>query len=58
MILCAADTHLEPVIPYFPDKAVDSFGKHRCRDWQAVYIELERDVKEWRRWKKNHHTAE
>jgi hypothetical protein len=48
MVLCAADTHLEPVIPYLPKKAVNSFGLHRCRDWQAVYIELERDAKRWR----------
>lgn len=46
MVLCAADTHLEPVIPYLPEKAVDSFGLRRCRNGQAVYGELERDAEE------------
>lgn len=54
MILCAADTHLEPVIPYFPAKAVDSSGLHRCRDWEDVYTEVEKNEKEWRQSQQNH----
>lgn len=52
MALCAADTHLEPVVPYLSKKAVDLSRMHRCWDWSAVYAELERNEKEWREHKK------
>jgi len=54
MTLCAADTHLEPVISYLRPKAVDSFGSHRCRDWNAVYTEVEKNEKGWRQSQQNH----
>jgi hypothetical protein len=51
MALCAADVHLEPVAPYLLKLGVDPSGIHRCWDWSAVYAELERNAKEWHKWK-------
>ena len=41
MILCRADTTLEPVDPRLGPKAVQSAVTHTCRDWTRVYSLLE-----------------
>jgi len=41
-ILCRADTHLESVRSEYGGKSVQPFVTHEdCRDWEAVYAQLE-----------------
>lgn len=43
MILCRSDTQLEPVRSEYGGKSVQPFITHsNCRDWTAVYRELEK----------------
>lgn len=53
-VLCAADTTLEPLSETYMEAygvqnidGLETNVKHVCRDWSAVYREVERNSAEW-----------
>ncbi|EPQ61277.1 hypothetical protein GLOTRDRAFT_30602 [Gloeophyllum trabeum ATCC 11539] len=43
MILCRGDLRIEPLIPPYPLKQVDSTANRTCQDWSLVYRALEQN---------------
>lgn len=54
MILCRGDTNLEPFQYPNQNDPIDMEGIYECRDWGAVYREVERNQAEHAQWLGHH----
>ncbi|KAF9809789.1 hypothetical protein IEO21_07264 [Rhodonia placenta] len=50
MVLCRGDLQLEPFLAPSHYKPIDLYGMYVCRDWGAVYREVEQNQQEYARW--------
>ncbi|OSX65733.1 hypothetical protein POSPLADRAFT_1038358 [Postia placenta MAD-698-R-SB12] len=49
MVLCRGDLQLEPFLAPSHYKPIDLYGTYVCRDWGAVYREVEQNQREYAR---------
>ncbi|EIN03773.1 hypothetical protein PUNSTDRAFT_109187 [Punctularia strigosozonata HHB-11173 SS5] len=47
MVMCRSDTFLEPLLPPYEEKHVNSWYDHECLDWSVVYDAVERNFEEF-----------
>ncbi|KZT04285.1 uncharacterized protein LAESUDRAFT_728090 [Laetiporus sulphureus 93-53] len=51
MVLCRGDLQLEPFLAPSNTAPIDLYGTYECRDWGAVYKEIERNQLEYAQWR-------